>query len=179
MLDAPLHAGRNQVPQHPLSLKVTESAVWSRRFSAFKHEINFGRLAWAKRSNEPLMRSCWLLAYMPARATAATAAFTVAPGSGLLGHHNDWMRRGLLFGVVLGVVNAASVVLLGRVLGPGSDFRGYSNTPMPPRYTDYLATAQGVTGVTAVGLLVAVLLGVNTVLVVGYLLFRRLHRDSG
>lgn len=83
------------------------------------------------------------------------------------------MRRGLLLGAALGVINAGAVVLLSWVTRRRGDFGWYSYTPMPRRYADYAPTGNVVNGWAAVALVVGVLIAVNVVLVTAYFLVRR------
>jgi heme/copper-type cytochrome/quinol oxidase subunit 1 len=85
------------------------------------------------------------------------------------------MRRGLLLGAALGVTNAGAVLLLAWALHRSGDFGWYSYSPMPRRYADYLTSSPSpvVSGWAAIGLIAAVLIALNMVLVATYMLVRK------
>lgn len=78
------------------------------------------------------------------------------------------MRRGVLLGAALGVINAGVVVLLDWALRRRGDFGWYSYTPMPQRYSDYLPPQHVVRGWAAVAVVVGVLVVVNAAVVAAY-----------
>lgn len=75
------------------------------------------------------------------------------------------MRRGLVLGSVLGLLNSALVLVLVWALEPPTEFGWYAYSPMPRRYSDYLPASR-VHGWTAVAL-VAVALTLANALIVG------------
>lgn len=83
------------------------------------------------------------------------------------------MRRGLLLGAALGVINAGVVVLFEWTLRRQGDFGWYSYSPMPRRYADYLAPQHRLSGWAAAALVTVVLVAVNMLVVAAYLLIRR------
>ena len=79
------------------------------------------------------------------------------------------MRRGVLLGATLGVLNAAVMLVLGRALGRGGDYGWYSYSPMPRRYADYLPPDHIVNGRAALAVVLVVLAVVDSILLVAYL----------
>lgn len=82
------------------------------------------------------------------------------------------MRRGLLLGGALGVINTAVVVLLEWAMRRRGDF-GWSGYAPAPRYADYLPAPHVVSGWSAVALVAAVLVGVNVLVLVADAAIRR------
>ena len=83
------------------------------------------------------------------------------------------VRRGLLLGGALGIVNTGVVLALEWALQRRGDFGWYSYSPMPRRYSGYLPAQHVVSGWAAVGLFAGVLVLVNAVLVMACLLVLR------
>ena len=73
------------------------------------------------------------------------------------------MRRGLVLGSVLGLLNSVLVLVLVWALEPPTEFGWYAYSPMPRRYSDL--SASGVHGWTAVALVVSALTLANAAMV--------------
>jgi heme/copper-type cytochrome/quinol oxidase subunit 1 len=86
------------------------------------------------------------------------------------------MRRGLLLGAVLGIVNTAVVLLISWMFRPPTTYGFYSYSPMPKRYSDYLPPSHQVTGWASIALVAGVLVAVNIALGAVYVAIRQLRR---
>ena len=88
------------------------------------------------------------------------------------------MRRGLVIGTVIGLLNAGLAVLLAWWFGRRpAEFGWYSYTPMPRRYADYLPASPTPGWKIAVVLLASFLI-VNTAAAAAVLYFRRSQRAA-
>ena len=85
------------------------------------------------------------------------------------------MKKGLLLGATLGVINPAVMLVLDRMLGRGGDFGWYAYSPMPRLYADYQPPDHIVNGRLALAVALAVLGVVNSILVVAFL---KVHERS-
>src|SRR5436190_23899011 len=86
------------------------------------------------------------------------------------------VRRGLLLGSVIGLLNAGLAILLAWWFGRRpAEFGWYSYTPMPRRYADYLPASSAPSWQIAVVVL-AVFLIVNTAAAAAVVYFRRSQR---
>ena len=89
------------------------------------------------------------------------------------------MRRGLLLGSVIGLVNAGLAISLawwfGRMQG---DFGFYSYTPMPRRYADYLP-ASSTPGWKIALFLLAAFLVVNALAVAAAVMIKSVWNSRG
>ena len=90
----------------------------------------------------------------------------------------ECVRRGLLAGAALGVMNAGVVVLLDWVLRRRGDFGWYSYSPMPRRYADYLPAPHVVSGWAAAAVFAGVLVALNMIVAAGYVIMRRRRTSS-
>ncbi|HVI16945.1 MAG TPA: hypothetical protein VM712_01115 [Gaiellales bacterium] len=94
------------------------------------------------------------------------------------------MRRGLLLGSVIGLVNAGLAISLAWWFGrpPGGfgsgDFGFYSYTPMPRRYADYLP-ASSTPGWTIALFLLAAFLVVNAIAVAAAVMIKSVWNSRG
>ena len=79
------------------------------------------------------------------------------------------MRRGLLLGATLGVINVSVMLAMDRMVGRSGEVGWYSYSPMPRRYSDYLPPDHIVNGRVALALVLAVLIVVNSIAVMAYL----------
>jgi hypothetical protein len=83
------------------------------------------------------------------------------------------MRRGLLLGATLGIVNASVVVLLDWALRRRRDLGWFSYPSSPRRYADYLPRPHVVSGWAAVAVITCALIAVNMLVAVGYVFVSR------
>jgi heme/copper-type cytochrome/quinol oxidase subunit 1 len=88
------------------------------------------------------------------------------------------VRRGLLLGSVIGLLNAGLALLLAWWFGRRpAEFGWYSYTPMPRRYADYLPASSTPGWKIAVVLLASFLI-VNTAAAAAVFYFRRSQRAA-
>jgi hypothetical protein len=106
-----------------------------------------------------LMRQCWGLPRLRGRDT-------------------EGMRRGLLLGSVIGLLNGGVALVLAWWFGRGPhEFGWYSYTPMPRRYADYLP-ASSTPGWHIALVLLAAFLVANAAATAVFLFLRRHHRTE-
>ena len=87
------------------------------------------------------------------------------------------MRKTLLFGGVLGLLNATIALVGAHLLSRSGTYGWYAYSPMPSRYADYLPS-RGPYRWAAVAVVVAAFVVVNAAVVAGFVTYDRRRRRA-